>query len=111
MAAITRRHDKGNAAPAIGGPADPYHAAVGRFVRDQARRPEVQAFLDGATARNDLRAGLLVDAILGATGAAAPAALAEGRVLPALTELLADLVRAAPTWSLRDHVERLKAQL
>ena len=112
MAGITRRHDKGNAAAASGGAAaDLYHAAVGRFVRDQTRRPEIHHFLDGVAGRNDLRAALLVDAILVATGAPAPAALAQGAVLPALAELLAQLSREAPAWSLRAHVDRLKARL
>ena len=111
--AITRRHERGNAAPAAG-PAevDLFHLACGQLVCDQARRPETAALLAGVRGRNDLRAALLIDAILAALpGEPVPAALGEGRLVPALLELLAALAREAPGWSLRAHVEQLKARL
>jgi hypothetical protein len=111
--AITRRHERSNTVPpSSGGAPDLYDRAVGAFVRDLARRPEVQSYFSAVTGRNDLRAALLCDAILSAMPETpVPAALGEGKMLTALLELLAALTRAAPGWSLREHVERLKAQL
>jgi hypothetical protein len=113
LQAIERRHERGNArAAAASGELDLYHLAVGRFVCDQARHPEVKQVLGRLDGRNDLRAALLCDAVLTALPETpAPAALSEGKALPALTELLRALTREAPHWSLREHVERLKARL
>jgi hypothetical protein len=60
--------------------------------------------------RNDLRAALLVDAIWSAMPSQT-VTLAEGKVLDALIPLLQGLTAQAANWSLRDHVERLKARL
>jgi hypothetical protein len=111
LEAIARRHEKTNAAPpASAGEVDLYYGAVGKFVCEQARRPEVREHLARVNGRNDLRAALLVDAIW----CAMPehkVHLAEGKILDALIDLLKALVAAAPSWSLREHVERLKARL
>jgi hypothetical protein len=108
---IGRRHEKGNTRPPRGGEVDLFHRAVGRFVCEQARHAEVKHVLAKLDGRNDLRAALLCDAILTAMPQAAPAALGEGKVLTALTELLQKLTADAHHWSLRDHVDRLKARL
>ena len=44
-------------------------------------------------------------------GDAAKAALADGDLCLASYELLSDLVAASKGWSLRDHVDRIKAEL
>jgi hypothetical protein len=109
--AISRRHQKTNAPVATsGGEVDLYYRAVGRFVCDQAKRPEVRAYLAGVNGRNDLRAALLVDAIWSALPGET-VAIAEGKILDALLQLLQTLTQQALTWSLREHVERLKARL
>jgi hypothetical protein len=114
LEAIARRHEKSNAAPPVpgveAGEVDLYHRALGQFVSDQARRPEVRDYLARVNGRNDLRAALLIDAIW----CAMPehkVHLAEGKILDTLIDLLKALVAAAPGWSLREHVERLKARL
>ena len=82
------------------------------MVCDLARRAEVRAYLSRVSGRNDLRAALLVDAILTALPEEpVPAALAQGRILPTLLELLGALHRASASWSLREHVDKIKARL
>ncbi len=113
VAAIERRHERTNTPPAAGAPGtDLFHLSVGRMVCDLVRRAEVREALSRVTGRNDLRAALLVDAILTALPEEpVPAALAEGRVLPTLLELLQTLHRASASWSLREHVDKIKARL
>jgi hypothetical protein len=114
LSTIERRHERTNTPPAARGDqaVDLFHLAVGRMVGDLARHAEVRRVLSRLTHRNDLRAALLVDAILMALpDEPSPPALAEGKILQALLALLAALTRAASSWSLRAHVDAIKARL
>lgn len=117
--AIEKRHAKTNAAidwtAATQGPLDPFHQAVGRMVRDQVKRDEARAALATFEGRNDLRAGLVADALLRAVPAAEAAPglnlLAAGKPFEAALALLEALVKQSAGWSLKAHVDAIKGGL
>ncbi len=112
LEAMARRHERSNAAGAGGGEVDLFDRAVGEMVADLAQQADMRAILETINGRNDLRAALLIDAILTALpDEPVPEALGQGQILPALTQLLRSLQRGAADWSLRAHVDKIKARL
>jgi hypothetical protein len=120
-AEIARRHEKTNARPVDAPAGDPtavdlFHRAVARMVLDLVRTDEARAALPAIQGRNDLKAAIFADAILGALPPAEVPAeavdrLAEGRVHDAAVLLAEALVRSSAGWSLRSHVDAIRARL
>jgi hypothetical protein len=105
--AIARRHERTNATPVPGGEVDLFHEAVGNFVLDQIRNEKLRAWLPHIKGRNDLRALFLLDAM--ATAMPNEVLPPLDPLLPAVMDFLSRLTKVG--WSLREHVERLKARL
>ena len=115
---IGKRHERANTRASSAGERDVdlFYLAAGRFVAEMCDRPELAPSLARIEGRADLRAVVAIDCILGSLapaeiGDAARAALETGAILGAAGALLGDLVRAAPSFSLKSHVERLRAEL
>lgn len=113
---IAKRHEKTNALAAGEATPDLFDRAVARMVCDLVVTEEARRLLGGFRGRNDLRAIVLVDAVLAvlpreAVGAPAGEALARGDVFAAACECLLALAASCATWSIREHVERRRARL
>jgi hypothetical protein len=122
LAAMAKRHERTNTtvppAPVTGASAeaDIFHQAVARMVLDLIATAEVRDPLVGFQGRNDLKAAMVCDSILGSLprpvlSESAYEALALAEYGRAAGLLFADLTKASVGWSLKGHVEQLRGTL
>ena len=115
---VKARHDRTNLKGSFNAKESPdlFYLATGRMVDDMVSNEKPREALMSFEGRNDLRAGLLCDAILSALApnevtAEAMAVLASAQFPEAAMALLQCLVESCRGWSMKQYVDRIHARL